>query len=148
MFATPANPSVGVDSHSPWATAPASGRETILVVEDQDPIAALLTCVLERGGFQVLRARDAADAREIFRLHANQVVVALLDCALPDVNGHVLCAQLREDGPRLPVLFVSGRDLSPVRHALAAGGPTAFVAKPFLPGDILREVRALIGASI
>ncbi len=148
MFATPANFRSRTHSQNPWAVAPASVRDTILIVEDEDPIAGLLTCILERGGFRVRRARDARDGARQFADCAEDVALALLDCTLPDVNGVAVCAQLRARCAGLPVLFVSGRDLGKAAQALTADGPTGFCAKPFLPAEILRQVRALIGATV
>jgi two-component system, cell cycle sensor histidine kinase and response regulator CckA len=148
MFATPADLSASPEPVSPWATAPASVRDTILIVEDDENIAGLLTCILLRDGYRVLRAKMAGEAQRLFDDHGARIMLALLDCSLPDFNGGVLGGKLRERSHGLPLLFVSGRDLSAARERLAEGGPTGFVPKPFFPTDVLRQVRALIGASV
>jgi DNA-binding response OmpR family regulator len=143
MFATSADLSAAPGPISPWATAPAPTRDTILIVEDDENIAGLLTCILLRDGFRVLRARLAVEAQRLFDDHGARIALTLLDCTLPDLNGGVLAHQLRDRAKGLPLLFVSGRDLTSVRNSLADGGPTGFVAKPFFPADVLRRVREL-----
>jgi DNA-binding response OmpR family regulator len=54
---------------------------------------------------------------------------------------------LRDQSNRLPILFVSGRDSTALRDVFAGEAPTGFVAKPFFPAEIVRHVRALIGAT-
>lgn len=147
MFATPANLSATPDPISSWSTAPAPARDTVLIVEDDDNIAGLLSCILARDGFRVLRTRLAGEAHALFDDQGERIALILVDCTLPDCNGGVLARQLRARVRRLPVLFVSGRDLTALRETLAEGGPTGFVAKPFFPADVLRHVRALIGAA-
>jgi DNA-binding response OmpR family regulator len=147
MFATPADLSVSPGPVSPWSTAPAPTRDTILIVEDDENIAGLLTCILLRDGFRVLRARLAAEAQRLFDDHGPKIALAMLDCTLPDLNGGVLGHQLRDRAKGLPLLFVSGRDLTSVRSSLAEGGPTGFVPKPFFPADVLRQVRELTGTT-
>jgi DNA-binding response OmpR family regulator len=148
MFATPANFRTTPDPISSWSTAPAPPRDTVLIVEDDDNVAGLLTCIVARDGRRVLRARLAREAHPWFDDQADRIALVLIDGTLPDFSGTVLGQQLRERVPNLPLLLVSGRDLRGVRDVLAASGPTGFVSKPFLPAQVVHEVRALIGASV
>src|ERR1051325_9132715 len=118
MFATPANLRAAPDPISSWSTAPAPARDTVLIVEDDDNIAGLLACIIQRDGYQVLRARFAGEAHPLFDDHGPRIALALVDCTLPDFNGTVLGHQLRDRASQLPLLFVSGRDLSSVRDSL------------------------------
>lgn len=147
MFA----PSAELHSSS---AAPARGpavdflrRQTILVVEDEERIANLLACVLERGSYRVLRASSGAEALRLFEENQPEIVLATLDCTLPDLRGETLCLELRQRAKGLPVLFVSGHDVSQLRASAACGGPTGFMGKPFLPAEVLKQVRGLIGAT-
>jgi DNA-binding response OmpR family regulator len=147
MFA----PSVELQSLSEHPAHPPAidfaGRDTILVVEDEERIANLLACILERGPYRVLRASSAAEALHCFDENSQQIALATLDCTLPDLRGEALCRELRRRAGGLPVLFVSGHDASQVRAQAAAEGPTGFMAKPFLPAEVLKQVRGLIGAT-
>lgn len=148
MFAPSADLQVASGSQSPWAEATAvPARDTILVVEDETPIAGLLTCILERGNFRALRAANGAECMALFAAEKERVALVMLDGILPDIHGGALAHQLRAYQPALPLLFVSGRDVSGLRDAFAAQGPTGILRKPFLPPEALRQVRTLIAAS-
>ena len=120
-------------------------RDAILLVEDDDMVAILLTQVLERVRWRVLRADDAASGERLAAQHGSAIAVAVVDCGLPDADGVGLGGRLRVTLPGLPLLLTSGRECSGVVQDLAAGGPAAFLGKPFLPGEVLNAVRNLLG---
>jgi len=149
MFAPLADSPAFLDAKTPAPAAPASPvRDTILVVEDEDFVAGLIARFLERGNFRVVRASDGAEAQRAFTAHSSAIALAMIDATLPDMHGGALARSLRDHTSRLPLLFVSGRDTTALREVFSMDGPTGFVAKPFLPSEILRQVRALIGATV
>ena len=107
-------------------------------------VATLLKQVLERIHWRVLQASDGAECARLVAQHGEAIALALVDCGLPDVEGAGLCERLRAALPGLPVLLTSGGEQSEVANVLAANGPTAFLPKPFLPGDVMRQVQALM----
>lgn len=115
-----------------------------MLVEDDDTIASLVTHILRRSGRPVLRASDGAGCVKLVREHRDGFALVILDCRLPDMDGAVLCRELREMVPNLPVLMTSGKN-QPMEKVRAAGA-TAFLAKPFRPTDVERQVTTLIGA--
>jgi DNA-binding response OmpR family regulator len=119
-------------------------RDAVLLAEDDDLVAPLIAHVLERCHWRVLRATDGADAERIVAAHGAEIALALVDGRLPDMDGAVLCDRLRIALPGLPVLIVSGRECSSLAQALAAGGPAAYLAKPFMPLDVMRHVQNLM----
>jgi len=127
-------------SHSNIATieAPRGGGRTdaVLLVEDEDALAVLITRVLQRSGWRVLYAADGAQARRLVATRGAEVTLAFVDCGLPDVSGPELCAEIRSAIPGVPLLLTSGRDQTAMARAFATGGPAAFLAKPYLPMDI------------
>lgn len=149
MFAPLADSRALVEPQTPASTAPASpARDTILVVEDEDFVAGLIVRCLERGNFRVIRAADGAEAQRVFALREPSIALAMVDATLPDMHGGALARALRDRAGDLPILFVSGRDSTALRDAFASEAPTGFVPKPFFPADVVRQVRALIGASV
>jgi DNA-binding response OmpR family regulator len=129
--------------------APAStARDTILVVEDENNVAGLITCILERAGFRVLRAQSGTEGLERFETHEAQIALVMLDGTLPDMHGGELCRRLRTTAADLPVLFVSGGGLGALPLVSWSGGaPTDFLPKPFFPADVVKRVRRLLVAS-
>ena len=79
-------------------------RETILIVEDEQPIAHVLTTVLSANGYHTLQASTGSLARSIINSHCPSLI--LLDLGLPDVDGLELLRWLR-GWSGVPVLVVS-----------------------------------------
>jgi DNA-binding response OmpR family regulator len=113
-------------------------RSRVLVVDDEAALRSLLRRALERGGFEVAEAADAAEALGRFRAFAPSVSV--LDIGLPDRDGISLLADLRELEPAAVVIVITGR--GDEERALRAGA-ASFLRKPFLLPDLVQEVRQL-----
>ena len=127
------------------AVAPAGPkRDLVLLIEDDDVVASLIVRLLERMHWRVAVARDGAECEKLLQAHSAEIALAFMDCTLPDTHGGSLCQRLRMALPGLPVLLTSGRTQPGLLDLVAADGPAAFVAKPFLPGDVMRHVSALL----
>ncbi len=132
-------------SLEPDAAEVSTPREVVvLLVEDEDPLALLLTTLLSRIKVRVLRAGDGAEALKLFNEQRASISLAFVDCQLPDMGGAELCRELRATSPGLPVLLTSGRDQRALEIQLAAGGPCQFLPKPYMPNDVMRRVNALL----
>ncbi|HYP17009.1 MAG TPA: response regulator [Opitutus sp.] len=130
------------------APAVAPAREgVVLLVEDEDSLAELLTHLLRRIQVRVLRAADGAAARRLFAEHREAISLAFVDCHLPDMAGADLCQELRAAAPGLPLLLTSGRDQRALETQLAAGGPCQFLPKPYMPAEVMRRVNSLLPAA-
>jgi DNA-binding response OmpR family regulator len=116
----------------------------LLVVEDNDEIAQMMTLFLASRGFTVSVAGDAATALEMVRESLPDLI--LLDVGLPDINGYELLRQLRQD-PRtrhLPAIFVTQRKLKPDRITGLQLGADDFITKPFDPDELGLRVQNLL----
>ena len=82
--------------------------ETILLVEDEDIVRDVTAQVLERCGYQVLAAKDAKTAVDIFALNRGRIGLLLTDLGLAGENGAELAEKLSESDPRLRVILMSG----------------------------------------
>jgi CheY-like chemotaxis protein len=122
-------------------------RDTVLLVEDDESLAKLFALLLQRSCLRVLHARSGEDCLRLFAKHQGAIALLLMDCNLPDAHGGTLCHRLRATSPGLPVLLTSGRKQDSLQSLLAADGPTGFLPKPFLPGDVVPQVRALLQVS-
>ena len=119
----------------------------LLVVEDNDEIAQMMTLFLGSRGFKVSVAGDAATALELVRESLPDLI--LLDVGLPDVNGYELLRRLRQD-PRtrhLPAMFVTQRKLKPDRITGLQLGADDFITKPFDPDELGLRVQNLLARS-
>ncbi|MBI4576249.1 MAG: response regulator [Planctomycetes bacterium] len=122
--------------------APGSPRrgETILLVEDDEPLRRATRRVLERRGFRVLEAEDGPGALEVSRAHEGPVHLLVSDVLLPGPGGAEVAERLAGRHPRLKVLYVSGYSARGLvgRGDLPSHG--AFLAKPYTHEELLRRV--------
>jgi two-component system OmpR family response regulator len=126
-----------------------SGRpardETILVVEDEEPIRELVATALRFTGFRVETADSGRRALAEARNNAYDLVV--LDVNLPDLDGFALCRKLRADGERVPVVFLTARDDPADLRAGFTGGGDDYVTKPFSLEELLLRIEAVLRRS-
>ena len=114
----------------------------ILVVEDEQVIAAFVVQGLTEAGYAVDLAADAAECLHWAAIAEYDVIV--LDVMLPDQDGLALCAELRQRGLRIPVLMVTARDAVDDRVAGLDSGADDYLIKPFAFAELLARIRALL----
>jgi two-component system, cell cycle sensor histidine kinase and response regulator CckA len=123
---------------------PAHGSETILLVEDEDPVRELTRRCLEQRGYAVLQAASAEEAMDLVSDHAGRLDLLLTDVVMPGASGPDLARRLTTQRPDLQVLFVSGYpDDSPGSAGLLEPG-AAFLQKPFTADTLARKVRDVL----
>ncbi len=113
----------------------------ILIVEDEPALLAMLKAAVDYGGFaseSVSCGKDAIEATRSGRFNA-----ILLDLGLPDVDGGELLPTLRKLSS-VPIIVVSGRGTERDKIEALDLGADDFVAKPFLPGELLARIRAAL----
>ena len=120
------------------------GHETILLVEDEDVVRTLGIRVLERAGFRVLAAADAADAFSIAAGHEGPIDLLLTDVVMPRVLGPELARQLVLLRPGLRVLFTSGYTATGAGLTSSLPSDARFIDKPFSPSGLVSAVRAAL----
>jgi PAS domain S-box-containing protein len=120
------------------------GSETVLVVEDDAHVRALVEGILRRFGYRILGASGGEEALLLSRSHPGRIDLLLTDVVMPRLNGRELADQLLLERPDLLVLFMSGyTDDSILRHGMMEEG-THFIGKPFTPDRVARKVRAVL----
>lgn len=111
----------------------------ILVIDDEAQIRKLLQITLEANGYQVQTAASGNEGLVLAANHPPDLI--LLDLGLPDVDGLVVLARLREWYDR-PVLIVSALDDEANIVAALDGGANDYVTKPFRSGELLARLRS------
>lgn len=117
-------------------------NETILVVEDEDPIRELVTTALRFTGFTVEPVGSGREALAAARNNVYDLVV--LDVNLPDVDGFEICRKLRADGNMVPVVFLTARDDPSDLRAGFTGGGDDYVTKPFSLEELVLRIEAVL----
>jgi CheY-like chemotaxis protein len=110
--------------------------KTVLVIDDDEGILALLEVILRRSDKAVLRARNGPDGLEIARTHQPDVIV--LDDLLPQMSSTEVCGHLRSDPHtrHIPVILTSAAMLSNSGDYARRMGANAFLAKPFQAKEV------------
>jgi two-component system, OmpR family, response regulator len=114
----------------------------VLVVEDEKRLADGLRKGLEAEGFAVDVALDGADGLWMAREHAYDAVV--LDIMLPGMNGHKVCATLRQEGVWTPVLVLTAKDAEWDEVETLDTGADDYLTKPFAYAVLVARLRALL----
>ena len=121
-----------------------SGRQKILVIEDDAVARADLQARLEANGYAVARAADAASALTVVNREHPDLI--LLDLGLPAGDGYLVLERLRkiEALAAIPVLIVTGRSDADTRKRVAAMGVAPVLTKPVDTEVLLAAVRAAL----
>ncbi|MER3408843.1 MAG: hypothetical protein C4306_01780 [Thermoleophilia bacterium] len=127
---------------------PGRGRETILVVEDEEMVREPVAAILEQHGYRVLAASGAAEALRLTDQGEQPIDLLVTDVVMPDLSGPELARVFQRIQPGLKVIYVSGY---PERAAAFAGLSEALareraplLRKPFAPEALLAEIRELL----
>ncbi len=118
---------------------PGAGRGSVLIVDDEDPVRAMLVELLSGEGFECLEAPDGERALEI--LEKNAPSLAVLDLALPGISGAELALRIRERRPNMPLIALSGQLKMWEPDDLKDLGFARIFAKPMDCEDFLRVCR-------
>jgi len=121
-----------------WAT---TGRDLVLVVDDDPKIAALVGLYLERAGFQVAIAGDGLTALRLMREREPALIV--LDLMLPDLDGHAVARVAREEAG-VPIVMLSALGSTHHRVSGLETGADDYLAKPFAPSELVARVRSVL----
>jgi signal transduction histidine kinase len=124
-----------------------AGRETVLVVDDEDLVRAMAVRSLHEEGYDVLAAASGADALEVLAQTGERIRMVVTDVAMEGIDGRELGRRLLESRPELPVLYMSGFPAEEIiRRGLLQEHQT-FIQKPFAPAALAAAVRALLDAA-
>ncbi|HEY6127625.1 MAG TPA: PAS domain S-box protein [Candidatus Acidoferrum sp.] len=120
------------------------GSESILLVEDADPLRKLAHTFLESAGFHVMTAESGERAMEVVAGYLGTFDLLLTDVIMPGMNGRVLSEQLLPRQPGMKVLYMSGyTDSFIAGHGVLDPG-TNLLHKPFTEEVLIRKIREVL----
>lgn len=117
-------------------------HEHLLLVEDDDAIAAALRLHLEEAGYRLHRESDGRLA--MGAIDRQRWDLVLLDLMLPGADGLDVCRHLRQRHPDVPVIMLSARSAEAHRVLGLEMGADDYIAKPFSMLELVARVRALL----
>ena len=120
----------------------AGGKESILLIDDEQIMVELGTMILERLGYQVTPATGSLQALELFRANADRFDLIITDCSMPDMTGTDMVKEIRRIRPGIPIIMCTG-----FTEKVAPGTAEEFgglIMKPYIAKDIAELVRKLL----
>ncbi len=136
-----------VEGGEPGEVAPkhaSTASETVLLVEDDERVRALVRSILKKGGYQVLEAEHAEAAAEISSAHQGPIDLLLTDVVMPGRNGRELAEQVVQRRPAIRVLFMSGYSNDAVMMRGVHIADAQFIQKPFTIDELSTKVRDVL----
>jgi len=143
-----ADGAIEVPAPAPLPVAPSSaaGAATVLVIEDDEDLRALLGRMLQRAGYGVVTAVHGRDG--LLRLKERPVDLVVTDMLMPEMDGIELMRLLRTERPALPVIAISGVEEWAEYLRIAKNlGAKATLQKPVAAADLVGSVRRVLAAA-
>lgn len=127
---------------APEADDSARGTETILVVEDEEPVRQTVRRALRHYGYKVLEAEDGIAAEALWREESEKVDLILTDLVMPHgITGMELGRRLKHSRPDLKIIYMTGHSQDLVEHGDKLTAGIDFLPKPFENRDLIRLIR-------
>jgi PAS domain S-box-containing protein len=124
--------------------APRRGRETILLVEDEELLRSILRETLEEQGYQVLEARTPPEALLISDRFTDPIQLMLTDVIMPGMTGRQLAEVMVQTRPQIRIIFMSGYSSNAVMNHTALPLDVRYLEKPIMTNVLLRAIRATL----
>ena len=120
-------------------------KQTVLVVDDEPMITAILETILRKAGYPVVAAGGASEALRICRKPESRIALAIVDCIMPEQNGVELASCLKELHPDMRIVMMSGYTGAEIGSSDRPCEVNGFLAKPFKVEAAVRVVESALG---
>ena len=120
------------------------GRETILLVDDEEMIADIGQRMLEKLGYRVLLAESGSKALKVYETHREEIDLVILDMIMPAMGGSEAFDKLKAINPAIQVLLSSGYSLNGQASQIMKRGCDGFIQKPFSLEQISKKIREIL----
>jgi signal transduction histidine kinase/ActR/RegA family two-component response regulator len=120
------------------------GGETVLLVDDEQPVCDFVRDALERYGYTALVAKNGKEAVRIFEANAERIGLVLLDLSMPVMGGDEAIDLLKSKRPDLRVIVMSGYGESEALKMFAGKGVAGFLQKPFTAPRLAEALKAVL----
>lgn len=126
----------------------ASANTTILVVDDEPAVRAVIANALINRGHTVITAEDGQQGVELFTQHVGEISLCIVDMAMPRMGGMEALYKMRQIQPNVRVILISGYSEDDVDTTASGEQPNAFIKKPFRMDELARAVNHVLELSV
>ena len=123
------------------------GKETILLVDDEETVLEVTVKLLEVLGYRVLVARTGHEAVEMYRFLRNEIDLVILDMIMPGMGGEATFDILKFISPKVKVILSSGYSIEGDSEKMLERGCHGFVQKPYNLEALSKKVREVLDRS-
>ena len=120
------------------------GHETVLLVEDEEPLLEIAKSILQAQGYTVLHAAAPVEALLVADQHQGEIHLVIADVILPGMNGRELVQRLQVARPRMKSLYMSGYTADVIAHHGILDRNLSFIEKPFSSRSLAEKVREVL----
>lgn len=121
-----------------------SGKETILLVDDEELILNLATEILEEQGYSVLTAMDGQECLNLYQKEKDRIDAIVLDLSMPRLSGNEVMKQIFSDNPHFKIIVSSGHANGFDSDALIEQGASGVISKPYKPHEFIQKIREVL----
>lgn len=112
----------------------------IMLIDDDESLQVLVEQIVSKGGYDFCCASNGTEGLEMLRTERPDLLI--LDVMLPDTNGFEICEMIREEGRKIPILFLSAKGDIVDKSIGFKAGADDYIVKPFLAEELLMRIRA------
>ena len=120
------------------------GTETVLLVDDEEPIRQVGQEILEAMGYRVLVARHGAEAVDLYAKSQEEIDLVILDMVMPNMGGGETYDRMKEMSPDIKVLLSSGFSVDGEASDILRRGCNGFIQKPFTVKELSAKIRKML----
>jgi len=122
------------------------GRETILIVDDEESVLGITDRMLSSGGYKTLKAASGKKAIQIFRENRSEIDLTVLDMLMPDMDGHKVCNEIKKLDQDARIIFTSGFIMN--ENDETSKNIVGFIQKPFHISLLLDTIRKALDGKV
>ena len=120
------------------------GKETVMLVDDEDMIIDVGRRMLGKLGYKVLTAGDGVEAIEVFKKYRDKIDVIILDMIMPKMGGGETFDRIKKMKPEIKVLLSSGYSINGQASEILNRGCNGFIQKPFNLQNLSQNLRSIL----
>jgi PAS domain S-box-containing protein len=132
------------EGHEEEQTAARGCRETILVVDDEEPILDIACDILGQYGYTTLTAGNGEEAIETYKRERDQIDLVILDIGMPGMGGYRCFEELLKTDPSIKIVITTGYSTSKKVEEMLGAGAAGFIGKPYRLVDMVKKVEDVL----